>query len=246
MREKESCPGALEEDSFFFGGMVVMIPWKMKRVWRIFWLSQGGIGMYGRFASLMGGCFSEPYYGRVSLAKYSQRGFVSPLATVSHEHFLYGDNVFLDDRVLIYCDYDGGAVALDDRVCVFRDTIMQTGQGGTIELGSDTSVQAKCLFSAYKGLIKIGKDVQIAPSCSFYSYDHSLSAGTLVRSQPLKSKGGIVVEDDSWIGVNAVLLDGVTVGKGAVVGAGSVVNSDIPPMSIACGVPARVVKMRVS
>lgn len=58
------------------------------------------------------------------------------------------------------------------------------------------------------------------------------------------SKGPIVIEDDVWIGSNSVVLSGVTIGRGSVVGAGSVVVKDIPPYSIAAGNPARVLRKR--
>ena len=60
----------------------------------------------------------------------------------------------------------------------------------------------------------------------------------------MQTKGGIVIGDDAWLGVGVIVLDGVKIGKGAVVGAGSVVTRDIPDGAIATGVPARVVKMR--
>jgi acetyltransferase-like isoleucine patch superfamily enzyme len=60
----------------------------------------------------------------------------------------------------------------------------------------------------------------------------------------LQTKGDIVIEDDAWLGVGVVVLDGVRIGKGAVIGAGSVVTRDIPDNAIAVGVPASVVKMR--
>lgn len=59
------------------------------------------------------------------------------------------------------------------------------------------------------------------------------------------SKGPIVVEDDVWIGTNALILSGVTIGKGAVVAAGAVVVGDVPPYSICGGVPARVLRFRL-
>ena len=65
-----------------------------------------------------------------------------------------------------------------------------------------------------------------------------------IQEQPLHTKGDIVVGDDAWLGFGVIVLDGVRIGKGAVVGAGSVVSDDIPDGSIAVGVPARVVKMR--
>ena len=60
------------------------------------------------------------------------------------------------------------------------------------------------------------------------------------------SKGKIIVEDDVWIGMNAIILSGVKIGKGAVIGAGSVVSKDIPPYAIAVGNPCKVVKYRFS
>lgn len=52
----------------------------------------------------------------------------------------------------------------------------------------------------------------------------------------------IRIEDDSWIGANAVILPGVTIGRGSTIGAGAIVSRDIPPYSVAVGIPARVVK----
>ena len=60
------------------------------------------------------------------------------------------------------------------------------------------------------------------------------------------SKGDIVVDDDVWIGHHATILTGVHIGQGAVIGAGALVNSDIPPYAIAVGVPAKVIRYRFS
>ena len=60
----------------------------------------------------------------------------------------------------------------------------------------------------------------------------------------MKTRGGIRIADDVWIGFGVVVLDGVQIGEGAVIGAGSVVKSDIPSGAIAVGVPAQVIKMR--
>ncbi len=65
-----------------------------------------------------------------------------------------------------------------------------------------------------------------------------------IRLQPIQSRGDIVVEDDVWLGVGVKVLDGVTIGRGAVIGAGAVVTKDIPPLAIAAGVPARVLRRR--
>ena len=63
-------------------------------------------------------------------------------------------------------------------------------------------------------------------------------------SQPVWTKGGIIIGDDVWLGVGVNVLDGVRIGKGAVIGAGSVVTKDIPKGAIAAGVPAQIVKIR--
>jgi acetyltransferase-like isoleucine patch superfamily enzyme len=172
------------------------------------------------------------------------KGYVSPRATIHHSKLLRSPGVFIDDRVLIYQDLNGGRVELARNVQIYRDTIIQTGAGGSFSIGSRSTIQPRCQLSAYKGRIQIGEDVQIAPNCSFYPYDHNVRPGELIKNQPLQTKGGIVVEDDVWLGVGVIVLDGVRVSRGAVVGAGSVVTKDIPEEAIAVGSPARVVKSR--
>jgi acetyltransferase-like isoleucine patch superfamily enzyme len=58
------------------------------------------------------------------------------------------------------------------------------------------------------------------------------------------SRGDILIEDDAWIGFGVIVLDGVHIGSGAVIGAGSVVTRDIPANAIAAGIPAKVIRMR--
>lgn len=221
-----------------------MIPWKVKNFWFSFWMSRSGYGFWGRLATRFAAWFYPPYFARVSLSNYSRKGYISPAATIFHHEFHRGDNIFIDERVLIFQAPGGGPVRFGDRVRIFRDTIIQTGRGGEVVIDSFSAIQPRCIFSAYKGPINIGKGVQIAPNCSFYSYDHGIAAGELIGKQPLTTKGGIVVGDDAWLGVGVTVLDGVSIGKGTVIGAGSVVKKDIPDGAVACGVPARVVKMR--
>jgi PAS domain S-box-containing protein len=92
--------------------------------------------------------------------------------------------------------------------------------------------------------IHIGSHVMIASNCHFFSYDHGTEPGLIMQEQQLKTKGSIVIEDDVWLGTGAIILSGVRVGKGAVIGAGSVVTKPVPPGSIAAGNPARVVGRR--
>ena len=205
-----------------------------------------GPGNLGRAACRMAAVFSPPFYGRVPLATYGSRGYFAPSATLHHSRAKYGSNVFIGDRVLIYEDHGGGTVEIGSGVHLHSDVTIQTGAGGSVTIGDDTHVQPRCQFSAYRGPITIGRRVEMAPNCAFYPYDHGMDVDTPIRRQPLQTRGGINIEDDAWLGYGVVVLDGVRIGKGAVIGAGSVVTSDVPDNAVAVGVPARVVKDRTS
>lgn len=101
----------------------------------------------------------------------------------------------------------------------------------------------------------IGRFVMIANNVGLIGrYDHDYrSIGAPIRKAPwigspeYKGPGlglQLIVEDDVWIGFGAVLLSGITIGRGAIVAAGSVVTRDVPPYSVVAGNPSRVVKMR--
>jgi acetyltransferase-like isoleucine patch superfamily enzyme len=212
--------------------------------WSRFWMKFAGLSYGGRIATWLAGWFAPPYKARRHLARYSPKGYISPSATIYHPHLQLSAHVFIGDRVLIFQDRDGGSVELGEGVNLHYDTCIQTGQGGSLKIGPDSHIQPRCQFSAYKAPIVIGRGVQIAPNCAFYPYDHSIAPGELIKNQPLQTKGGIVIDDDAWLGFGVTVLDGVRIGKGAVIGAGAVVTKDVPDGAIAAGVPARVINMR--
>jgi len=203
-----------------------------------------GTGRTGRVAMWLAGWFYPPYKARHALARISPNGYISPHATLHHPGLSLGIHDFIGDGVTIFGRAADEKVMLGDEVFINKDTIIETGYQGSLVIGDRTTIQPRCQFSAYKGEIHIGTDVQIAPNCAFYPYNHSMSADVEMKNQPLISKGGIRIEDDVWLGYGVIVLDGVCIGKGAVIGAGSVVNRDIPAGTIAAGVPARVVKNR--
>jgi acetyltransferase-like isoleucine patch superfamily enzyme len=212
--------------------------------WMWFWMRGARLGYLGKISTAIATWLAPPYYARRCLARYHPQGYIAPGATIYHQLLQLGANVFIGDRVTIYQDRDGGKVILGDRVHLYGDTYIQTGDTGTVVIGSDTHIQPRCQFSGYKAPIKIGCKVQVAPECAFYSYAHGIAPDRLIKEQPLTTKGGITIEDDVWLGYRTIVLDGVCVGRGAVIGAGSVVTQDIPPNAIAVGIPARVIKMR--
>lgn len=216
---------------------------RLVRVWSRFWMRWAGPGPGGRFACRLAALRAPPYYARHRLARLHPQGYFGR-AELAHPDLCLGDHVFIDDRVLVYRDIDGGPVFIGSHVHLHRDTIVQTGQGGRISIGDRSSIQARCHFAAYVGAIDIGQDVQIAPNCAFYSYNHTTERGTLMRDQPLKSSGGIVLGNDVWLGSGVTVLDGASIGDGAVIAAGAVVRGEIPPQTVAGGIPARVLRER--
>lgn len=115
---------------------------------------------------------------------------------------------------------------------------------GIIRIGENCTINSFCFIDSDKGGLEIGDNVLIGPHVgihgSTYNYE---SREKLIIDQGIVSKG-IRIEDDVWIGSHSTILDGVTIGKGAVIGAGAVVTKDIPPYSVAVGVPAKIIKER--
>lgn len=121
-----------------------------------------------------------------------------------------------------------------------------------ITLGNHVSIGKNAMFMCTRAQIKVGDHVMFGPHVFMITGGHR----TDVVGRYMDSVGNgeklpendkdIVIEGDNWIGANSIILKGVTIGKGAVVAAGAVVTKDVPPYSIVGGVPARVVKMRLS
>lgn len=88
--------------------------------------------------------------------------------------------------------------------------------------------------------VTIGSHVYIGPNVGIYTVHHALLADQ--RNEGIMQSLPVVIGDNVWIGGNAVILRGVTIGEGAVIGAGSVVSRDIPPRVIAVGNPCRVLR----
>ncbi|MDO8435045.1 MAG: acyltransferase [Candidatus Binatus sp.] len=94
------------------------------------------------------------------------------------------------------------------------------------------------------GGAEIGDDIRIATSCVIIPAAHVYVDPSIpIRLQGVTQQG-VKIENDVWLGARFTVLDGVTIGHGSVIGAGSVVTCNVPPMSIAVGTPASVIKTR--
>src|SRR4030042_3805806 len=211
-----------------------------KRRWVRFWMHYAGLNAFGRIATRLATWFALPHKASTYLAHLNPRGYIAPSAIIHHSDLRSGTNILIGDRVIIYQAKNGGSVEIGDQVCILRDTVLETGYGGYITIGPTTWIHPRCQLNAYGAPIEIGIGVDIAPNCAFYSYNHGFAPGKTIREQPLETKGGIVIRDHVWLGVGVTVLSGVHIGKGAVIGAGSIVPDDIPVDARAVGVPARV------
>jgi acetyltransferase-like isoleucine patch superfamily enzyme len=123
--------------------------------------------------------------------------------------------------------------------------IKPAGGTGDVVIGPGSYINSGCVLYTGHG-IRIGANVLIAANCTLAPTNHEIRDRTrLIREQGFSpSRGGIVIEDDVWIGANSVILDGAVLRRGAVVGAGSVVRHELPAYSINVGVPARTIAWR--
>jgi acetyltransferase-like isoleucine patch superfamily enzyme len=215
-----------------------------QRKWAELWLRFGGVNPTGRIAYRIASWAAPPYKARGYLAHLHPRGYISPNALIHHNNLDFDEHVFIGDRVVIYQTNKGGPVKIGKKSKIHLGTIIETGEGGSLTIGADTHIQPRCQFSAYLGSILIGSGVQIAPYCAFYPYNHSFYSDKEIKAQPLQTKGDIIVDDDALLGVGVIVTDNVRIGKGAVIGAGSVVTRDIPDGYIAAGNPAHIIHKR--
>jgi acetyltransferase-like isoleucine patch superfamily enzyme len=116
--------------------------------------------------------------------------------------------------------------------------VKPAGGSGDVVIGARVTINSGCVIYTGNGLI-IGNDVAIAANCVFAPVNHAFAdKHTLIREQRfLPSKGGIVIEDDVWIGAGCVVLDGALLRRGCVIGAMSLVRGEVPAYGIYGGNP---------
>lgn len=147
--------------------------------------------------------------------------------------FSSSDDIELGNHVLI------GAYNV---FCVASDS--SSSSKPKLKIGDGTYIGEQNNIRAAGGSVFIGENCLISQQVSMIASDHGSTKNELIKLQPWVSKGDIVIEDDVWIGCAAQILSGVTIGKGAIVAAGSLVNKNVPPYAIVAGVPAKIVKYR--
>lgn len=123
--------------------------------------------------------------------------------------------------------------------------IKPAGGSGDVVIGRGTHINSGVVIYSGNGVL-IGSDVLIAANCTFAPTNHEFASKDhrIIDQRFQPSRGGIIVEDDVWIGANAVLLDGAILRRGCIIGALAMVRSEIEPYSINVGAPTRVIGYR--
>lgn len=121
-----------------------------------------------------------------------------------------------------------------------------------INIGSSVNLGYRPVLIAGKSKIVIGNHVMFGPQVTIRGGNHRIDLlgryMDMIKNNEKRPEDdpGVVIEDDVWIGTRAIILAGVTIGRGAVVAAGSVVTKSVPAYAIVGGNPAKIIRMRWS
>lgn len=191
------------------------------------------------FGSLLRAIAYRSILGRVGSNCLIERGvrFNIPGKVFLGDRVIVGHNTLFDVMVA------ESEIRLDNDVLISRYCTLRSGPG-SLYIHEGASLSPFCELSGVGGLT-IGKNTQLA--------SHAVILGDLHiykdPSVPIKFQGArikrVKIGEDVWVGANVVVMPGVTIGDGSVIGAGAVVTKDIPPYSVAVGVPAKVTKKRL-
>ena len=163
-------------------------------------------------------------------------------------HLSVGRDFIVEDYAEVNCMTYRGIIA-GDRVTIGKHAIIRptniygSAIGEGLKIGNNSSI-GPYSYIGCSGFIEIGDNVMMSPRVSIYAENHLFDNPDLsIKDQGVKREF-VKIEDDCWIAANTVILAGVTIGRGSVIAAGSVVTKDVPPYSMVGGVPAKVIKSR--
>lgn len=157
-----------------------------------------------------------------------------------HHHIKLGRGVKIHADASVDASRSPGVI-FGNGVTINRYAYIQGGKGG-VRLGNGVEINNFSIING-TGSVDIGDQTLIGPGVRIISYQHQTARDSPIYSQPVDAKP-IKIGRDVWLGANAIILAGVTIGDGAVVAAGAVVRQDVPAYAIVAGVPAEIKKTR--
>ena len=170
-----------------------------------------------------------------------------------NSQLLLGENCEIESSA-IFIYNENSIIFLEGKNRIGRNSEIQPSKNGKITIGYGTSIQDRNILL---GDIKFGRycltapNVYISSGRHFYNFkseyyikdqDKMVHSDVNMDSETSRT---VIIEDDVWIGINCVVMSGITIGRGSVIGANSVVTKSIPPFSVAAGNPAIVIKKRL-
>ena len=195
----------------------------------------GAFGLWLRsrlYPRLLGACGRNVFFGND--------------VTLRHPHKIrIGDDVVVDDGcVLDAKGAENDGIAIGNGVFLGRQTIVTT-KDGDIELEDGVNVSAFCMiFSASH--VRCGRNTLIAAYTYLVGGGHDLDRTDLAIIDQARPSQGIAIGPNCWLGAGVTVLDGVTVGRDAVIGANSVVTRDVEDFAVAAGSPAAIIRRRAA
>lgn len=170
-------------------------------------------------------------------------------ASIRYARYLsVGRDFIVEDYAEVNCmTYQG--IVIGNRVTIGKHAIIRptniygSAIGEGLKIGNNSSI-GPYSYIGCSGYIEIGDNVMMSPRVSIYAENHLFEDPRLTIKEQGVKREFVKIEDDCWIAANTVILAGVTIGKGSVIAAGSVVTKDVPPYSIVGGVPAKILKSR--
>ena|SRR5437773_1363147 len=177
--------------------------------------------------------------------RISTTTFLGWNARVLGQNISLNDGTVVEDfaQLLLSASHSSREYIRIGKGCVIRTGAQVHSWGGFVEIGDDCTVNANTVIYGTGG-VRIGDHVRVAANSVLVASSHIYTKVDIPITQQGFTAKGIAIDDDCWIGSGVCILDGVRVGRGAVVGAGSVVRKDVEPFSIVAGTPAKLIRRR--
>lgn len=175
------------------------------------------------------------------------QSLTDPAASLSeHPNCTLGSDVFISPLASITPSKRASKLTIGAHSEIYDFVAIRfVGGNGDVTMGEYCYLNPGVVIYSGNG-VTFGNYVLLAPGVKIMPTNHAFESRDIeIRHQGfMPSRGGVVCEDDVWIGANSVLVDGAHIGKGAIVAAGSTVTGRVPPYEIWGGVPAKKIKDR--
>jgi acetyltransferase-like isoleucine patch superfamily enzyme len=197
-------------------------------------------GLLGSLPGALGLLLRQKFY-RYLFVNIGRNVVFGKSITIRHPGKIkIGDNVVIDDyAVLDAKGTENEGISIGDNVIIGRNTVLSC-KNGNLTIGENTNIAMNCFIQSAKEVV-IGKNVLFAAYCYVIGGgDHETNRTDI----PIIAQGqivkGITIEDNCWIGAGVNILDGVSIARDSIIGAGAVVTKSVSEFSIVGGVPARL------